>query len=140
MTKSVGTQRPPRRSGFSLIEVMVAMTILSIVLMSLAKFATIIAVRGRDNDLVAKRTAALQLEANKFGAVPFSALANWPVADQTITRGNFTYTRKLSIAAPSSNRYTVKIVVVPVSAPTRADSVLLDRTLPPAGTPLCVGC
>ena len=129
-----------KRRGFSLIEVMVAMTILSIALVSLAKLATIVAVRGRDNDLLARRTAALQLEANKFGAVPFSALANWPVANQTITRGNFTYTRKLSIAAPSSNQYTVKIVVVPASAPARADSVLLDRTLPPAGTPLCVGC
>jgi prepilin-type N-terminal cleavage/methylation domain-containing protein len=65
--------RPSR--GFSLVEVMVAMTLLSIILVVLAKFATIIAVRGRGNDLAAKRTSALRLEANKFGAAPFSTLA-----------------------------------------------------------------
>jgi len=128
------------RRGFSLIEVMVAMTILSIALMSLAKLATMIAVRGRDNDLIAKRTAALQLEANKFGAVPFSALANWSTANQTITRANFTYTRKLTITAASSTRYTIKIVIVPSTATTRPDSITFDRTLPPTGSPLCVGC
>ncbi|MDB4875245.1 MAG: hypothetical protein JWM41_1691 [Gemmatimonadetes bacterium] len=135
-----GTPSRTRRSGFSLIEVMVAMTILSIVLMSLAKFAIVIAVRGRDNGLVANRTAALQLEANKFGAAPFSALATWSTTDQVITRGNFTYTRKLTVSKASSTRYTIKVVVVPSADATRRDSVMLDRTLPPAGTPLCVGC
>jgi prepilin-type N-terminal cleavage/methylation domain-containing protein len=127
-------------TGFSLIEVVAAMTILSIVLMSLAKFATIIALRGRGNDLVAMRTAALQLEANKFGALPFSILSTWPSADVSVTHGNFSYTRKLTISPASANRYTIKIVVVPSSNPARRDSVILDRTLPPAGTPLCVGC
>jgi prepilin-type N-terminal cleavage/methylation domain-containing protein len=128
------------RRGFSLIEVVVAMTILSIALMSLAKLATMIAVRGRDNDVIARRTAALQLEANKFGAVPFSTLANWSTADQTFTRGGFTYTRKLTITPMSSTRYTIKIVVVPSNDTKRVDSVTFDRTLPPSGSPLCVGC
>lgn len=132
--------RPRRRRGFSLIEVMVAMTILSIVLMTLAKFALVIAVRGRGNDLAARRTAALQLESNKFGAMPFTTITTWPTVDRTATLGNFTYTRKLTITAQSSTRYTIKIVVVPQSDATKQDSVTLDRTLPPNGTPLCVGC
>jgi len=128
------------RRGFSLIEVVVAMTILSIALVSLAKLATVIAVRGRDNDLLAHRTAALQLEANKFGAVPFSKLASWSTADQSFTRGGFTYTRKLTITPVSSSRYTITIVVIPSTDATRSQSVTLDRTLPPSGSPLCVGC
>ena len=128
------------RRGFSLIEVMVAMTILSIVLLSLGKLATAAAVRGRTNDLVIKRMAALQLEANKFGAVPFSALSTWSTANLTVTRGNFTYTRKLTITAASANHYTIKIVVVPSTDTTRRDSVMFDRSLPPSGSPLCVGC
>jgi prepilin-type N-terminal cleavage/methylation domain-containing protein len=130
--------RPSR--GFSLVEVMVAMTLLSIILVVLAKFATIIAVRGRGNDLTAKRTSALRLEANKFGAAPFSTLANWSTADKTITQGDFTYTRRLTITSQSATRYSIKIIVIPSSDATRTDSVLMDRTQPPAGTPLCVGC
>ncbi|MGH7617252.1 MAG: type IV pilus modification PilV family protein, partial [Gemmatimonadaceae bacterium] len=128
------------RSGFSLIEVMVAMTLLSIVLLNLAQVTTALSLRGRNNDLYAKRTASLQLESNKFGAVPFADIASWPTADQTVTRGNFTYTRKLTITTQSSARYTIKIVVVPALDATKKDSIIIDRTLPPSGSPLCTGC
>jgi prepilin-type N-terminal cleavage/methylation domain-containing protein len=131
--------RPRSRRGFSLIEVMVAMTLLAIILTVLAKFATIIAVRGRGNDLTTKRTSALQLEANKLGAAPFSTLATWSTANRTITQGDFTYTRRLTITSQSATRYSIKIIVVPSSDATRPDSILLDRTQP-GGSPLCVGC
>jgi prepilin-type N-terminal cleavage/methylation domain-containing protein len=127
------------RKGFSLIEVMVAMTVLSLVLLQLAKVTTALALRGRTSDLVAKRVASLQLEANKFGAVPYSRLANWSVADQTITRGNFTYTRHLVITKVSNTRYSVKIVVTPTLDATKKDSVMIDRTQPPQSS-LCTGC
>lgn len=127
------------RKGFSLIEVMVAMTILSLVLLSLAKVTTAIALRSRTNDILAKRTASLQLEANKFGAVPFSSLAGWSTTDQTITRGNFTYTRHLVMSPVSTTRYSVKIVVTPSADPTKKDSVMIERTLPPTTSPLCTG-
>ena len=129
-----------RRTGFSLIELMVAMSILSITLMSLAKFSTVIMLRARGNDLVTKRTAALQLEANKFAAVPYSTLSGWSTANKTFTRGDFTYTRRLTISAASSTRYTIKVVVIPSSDATRKDSITIDRTLPPTGSVLCVGC
>ena len=127
------------RKGFSLIEVMVAMTVLSLVLLQLAKVTTALALRGRTSDLVAKRVASLQLETNKFGAVPYSRLANWSVADQTITRGNFTYTRHLVITKVSNTRYSVKIVVTPTLDATKKDSVMIDRTQPPQSS-LCTGC
>ena len=128
------------RKGFSLIEVIVAMTLLAIVLMSLAKLSVMVAVRGRGNDLVAKRTAVLQLESNKLGAVPYATLATWPTTTATLTLGNFTYTRKMAIANTSSNRYSIKIIVIPSSDTTKKDSVTLDRTLPATKTVLCKGC
>ena len=79
------------------------MTILSLVLLNLAKVTTAIAMRSRTNDILAKRTASLQLEANKFGAVPFSSLAGWSTTDQTVTRGNFTYKRHLVMSPVSTN-------------------------------------
>jgi prepilin-type N-terminal cleavage/methylation domain-containing protein len=131
------------RKGFSLIEVLVAMSVLSLVLLSLAKVTTALALRGRDNDLLAKRSASLQLEANKFGAVPYDKLATWSTADTVLTRGNFTYKRHLVITKVATfiNRYSVKIVITPALDSTKKDSVMLDRGKPPSSTPLClVGC
>ena len=52
------------RRGFSLIEVMVSLTLLAIVVMSLARVSTVISIRARSTDVVAKRMAVLQMEAN----------------------------------------------------------------------------
>ena len=128
------------RTGFSLIEVMVAMTVFSLVLLSLAKVTTALALRGRTSDVVAKRNAALALEANKFGAMPYTRLAAWSSSVATVTRGSFSYTRQLTLTRMSSNRYTVKIMIIPTSDPTKVESVMLDRTQPPQNS-LCVsGC
>lgn len=128
------------REGFTLIEVMVALTLLSIILLSFADAATAVAVRGRTNDLVAKRTAALQGEANKFATVPFSSLASWSTSDQSFTKGNFTYTRRLSITALASNRDSIKITIVPATDTTKKDFVVLFRTKPTSSSLLCSSC
>ena len=130
------------RRGFTLVEVMVAVVMLAIVVVSVARGSTAISITGRTNDVKAKRTAALMLEANKFGAVPYATLATWPTTDLTVTNGDFTYTRKLTITSQntSNTRYTIKIVVVPSIAPSVKDSVIFDRTLAPSTSPLCVGC
>ena len=128
------------RKGFSLIEVIVAMTLLAIVLMSLARMSLEVAVRGRGTDLFAKRTAVLQLESNKLGAVPYSTLSTWSTTTKTLTLGDFTYKRRMAIANTGSNRYSIKIIVIPMSDTTKKDSVTLDRTLPATRTPLCTGC
>lgn len=130
------------RRGFSLIEVMVAVIMLAIVVTSLARASTVVSLLGRTNGIVASRTAALQLEANKFGAVPFTSLATWSTSDQTFTRGDFTYTRKLTITSQNATntRYLIKIVVVPSTDATKKDSLSFERTQPPTGSPLCSGC
>lgn len=128
------------RRGFSLIEVMVALTLMSVVLVSVAKIGVALTTNGRLNDIATKRNAVLQLEANKFGAVPFASLAGWSTADRSLSQGGFDYTRRLSITKVSSQRYTVTITVIPTLDPSKKESVAFDRTLPSSGTPLCVGC
>jgi len=128
------------RKGFSLIEVMVAMTVLSIVMMSLAKIGVAVAVKGRTNDLVAKRNAALQLEANKLGTVPFANLGTWSTTTRAFTLGGFTYTRRTTISSMNMYRYAVKVVVIPTLDPTKKDSVMFERTKPPVTSVLCTTC
>ena len=119
---------------------MVAMTVLSIVIMSLAKIGVAVAVKGRTNDLVAKRNAALQLEANKLGTVPFANLGTWSTTTKAFTLGGFTYTRRTTISSMNMYRYAVKVVVIPTLDPTKKDSVMFERTKPPATSVLCTTC
>jgi hypothetical protein len=117
------------------------MTMLSIVLLSLAKLSTGVGKSGRTNGLIAKRSAVLQLEANKFDALPFDTLANFSTGTTTdSTLKPFVYKRRLTITKPAATRYTIKIVVLPTSDTTKKDSITFERTRPPAGSPLCVGC
>jgi prepilin-type N-terminal cleavage/methylation domain-containing protein len=135
--QSAAPRRP--RGGFSLAEILMAMTLLSVVLLSLARVSMVVSERGRDNDLLAKRNAALTQEANKFGAMDFATLSAFSTANETITSGDFTYTRRLTITPTGTKRLRVIVVVVPSTDPSRVDSVIIDRSKS-AGSPLCVGC
>ena len=128
------------REGFTLIETMVAMTMFAVVMLGMAQMSAAVAVKGRTNDVVAKRNAVLQLEANKFGAAPFASLATWSTSNRTLTHGTFSYTRRLTITATASTRYTVKVVVIPTVDASKTDSVIIERSLPPGSSPLCTGC
>jgi prepilin-type N-terminal cleavage/methylation domain-containing protein len=128
---------PTPRRGFSLIEVMVAVTLMGIVLMSLGKVAAVSSQRGRTNDLLAKRTFALQQQANLLGSLPYANLAGLPTS-KSYTAGDFTFTRRLTITA-TTQRTTIRVVVVPSADTMRKDSVTVERN-GGSGSPLCQGC
>lgn len=135
-----GAPHSPRsRRGFSLIEIIVAMTILAVVLLSLSGLAVGAAKRAANNDLALKRDAALQLEASKLGAMPYATLGTMSTADATFTNDGFTYTRQMTRTA-GTNRYTIVLTIVPALDPTKTATVTFDRANPPSSTPLCVGC
>ena len=136
-------RRLKSRAGFSLTEILVAMTLLSVILMSLARVTFQMAASSRTNDLIAKRNATLIEEANKFNAMQFAALASVSEADATYTFGDFKFTRRLEITDVSTSHRTIKIVIVPwiggVATESKKDSVFVTRTQS-TGSPLCVGC
>jgi prepilin-type N-terminal cleavage/methylation domain-containing protein len=132
------SRRSGLKRGFSLTEVIMAMTLLSVVLLSLAKMSFVLSQRSRANDTLAKRNAVLMQEANKFSAMPYASLAGFSNGSTTVTQGDFTFTRTLTITA-NTDRKDVKIVITPSKEPTKKDSVTIYRTLPP-GSPLCTGC
>jgi Tfp pilus assembly protein PilV len=132
--------RPPR--GISVIEIMIALTVLGVVMMSLGKLSVMVSMRGRTNELVASRTFAMQQQSNKFSSMPIDSVRTFPTVAQTLTSGSFSYIRRLAITQPVAgvSRYVVKIVIVPLSDTTKKDSLMIDRALPPGNTVLCGGC
>ena len=141
MTLRVRSRRP--KAGFSLIEVLVALTLLSVILMSLARVTFQMAASGRFAETSAKRNAALIEEANKFNAMPFDSLATVSTTTKDLTFGDFKFQRRLTVTTNSTTWKTVKIVITPyiggVLTTSKKDSVFVTRTKP-AGSPLCTTC
>ena len=130
-----------KRDGFSLVEVLVAMGMLSILMMGLARATFQMAAASKSNDTVAKRTAVLIQEANKYNAMPFAQLVS--ISPTVLTFGDFKFQRTVTVTQTTTSRYTVKIVIVPyianVLTASKKDSVFVFRTNPP-GSPLCTTC
>jgi prepilin-type N-terminal cleavage/methylation domain-containing protein len=126
-----------RRAGFSIIELLVAITILGIALSSLARLTVTVSQRGRSNDLAAKRTFVLQQQANLVGAIPYVRLASLP-ASKSFGGTDFPFTRRVTITT-GSQYSTIRVVIVPSRDTIRKDSLVINRSNP-AGSPLCQGC
>ena len=134
------TRHTSARSGFSLIEVLISMTILAVVLSSLAGLSFLVAKRGRNNELTTKRNFVLQQQANRLGAMSATNLATEGSSTETMTVEGFSFTRQITITPIGTNRWQIKVKITPTDDPTRPDSVIFDRTRPATGTPLCTVC
>jgi prepilin-type N-terminal cleavage/methylation domain-containing protein len=127
------------RRGFTLIEVLVALILLGVTLSSVAWLSVLVSSRGRRTDLAAQRAAALQQQVSWLGGIPFTRIDSVATGTSSVTAGSFSYTRKIRITSPATNRRTITIVITPTADQTMKDSVMFDRGNPPTN-PLCVGC
>jgi prepilin-type N-terminal cleavage/methylation domain-containing protein len=133
------------KKGFSLIEVLVALTLLSIIFMGLARVSFQMAASARNNSTIAKRTAVIIQEANKFNAMSFSSLLAFNNTSVDLTYGDVKFQRRMTVTAQQSmsTRYLVKIVITPYIGTTLTtslkDSTWVYRSNPP-GSPLCTSC
>jgi prepilin-type N-terminal cleavage/methylation domain-containing protein len=134
------TRRPRRRAGFSLVEVIMALTMLAVAMMLLARLSYLVSQNGYKSGLVAKRNAALAQEAARLGVMTFTQIAAQSTAPTLVLAEDFTYNRRLTITKTTANRYTIKVVVAPQASEFKADSVTFNRTRPASGSPLCTAC
>jgi prepilin-type N-terminal cleavage/methylation domain-containing protein len=132
---------PRKRSGLSLIEVLVATMVLSITMTFVGHISTGIAQSSRKSDVVAKRTLAMQQQSNIIGALPFTSLtATVLPATKTLTTGDFTYVRKISLTTagtPSTGQNaTIVITIVPQTG-IASDTLLTESLTMYRSSPLC---
>jgi prepilin-type N-terminal cleavage/methylation domain-containing protein len=134
-------QAPTRaRAGLSVIEIMVAMTVLGIVIALAGRLTFAVTQYGRLNDLKTKRSYAMAQQTNFVGALPYASLTpSLLPATKTFTTGDFSYTRRVAVAA-GVNSKTIVITIVPNTAfpndTLHKETATIVRTVPPCGTVL----
>jgi prepilin-type N-terminal cleavage/methylation domain-containing protein len=133
------------RKGLSLIEVMVAVMILSIMMAFVGHISSSVAQANRRSEVIAKRTFAMQQQSNIIGAMPYSSItATLLPASKTMSLGDFTYLRRVTltttgtVAAGFSTAITITIVPqtgIP-SDTLLQESLSMIRSAPNCGTVL----
>jgi hypothetical protein len=131
------------RSGVSLIEIIVAMTLLVTVLGSLSVLTTRTVKRSRDLDIGSARTFVLMQQTNRFSSLPYDSIPSYAPRIDTIRTGRFHYERRLSYTqgTTGSEYRTLKIMLKPVIEDTvranqKPDSLLFQRAKTYDRTPL----
>jgi prepilin-type N-terminal cleavage/methylation domain-containing protein len=124
------------RDGVSLVEVIVAISLLSIVLTSLAGLSFTAA---RQTVTVAGgnyRHAVLTQEVNRLTAMPFAGLAAENGNCVNVAGGTFPHRRCITVTPISAVRAQVTVIVQPGVPGVRPDTIVVERTRPPVGNPL----
>jgi prepilin-type N-terminal cleavage/methylation domain-containing protein len=129
-----------RRAGFSLIEVIVAMSLIAVVTIMLATMAVAAGRRGHLVELSTKRNLALAQQAGRIEAMPFTDVSKLTSSTTQMLIGDFSFNRVLTVTKTGVQRYTIKIVIRPIAAEFKPDSITIDRARPASGTPLCTTC
>jgi type II secretory pathway component PulJ len=125
------------RSGLSVLEIVVALTLFGTVTVAMGGLSLVVARRAEANDVFTKRTGILQQQMNWLQAMPYDSLVK-KGGTVEVTDGPFPHTREVTIESNGS-RTRVIVKVIPTRAPDRAETIRFDRAKPTT-SPLCKEC
>jgi prepilin-type N-terminal cleavage/methylation domain-containing protein len=129
-----------RNRGFTLVEVLVSMSVLSLGLALLGTLLVRSARQATAASSVVYENAALTKEIGRLGAMPFAALAAGTTCT-TVTAHPMPHQICTTITATNTKRKTIKVKVTPSGNPyLKADSTMFERSIsgnvvPPLSTP-----
>ena len=137
----VRTPRRRPRSGMTLIEVVVACTLLAVTLTSFTALSLKMAARNRRNMYLEQRTATLLQEVNRVESMPYDSLATYLKTDSTkVGNGYYVWEYTIdpdSVSTTGKSRYKkIKITITPRLDPTYTQSTTVRRAKPPYVNPL----
>ena len=124
-----------RRGGVTLVEVLVAVSLLSISLLALARVSPLMNTYGRKNDVRMNRNYVLQQQADRIMAMPDSLITNTAITGslvtgtKTLTIQGFKWQRTITVTT-SGSMQKILLVMKPLSVPSSLqtpDSLTLWR-------------
>jgi prepilin-type N-terminal cleavage/methylation domain-containing protein len=121
-------KRAVPRTGFALIEVIIAMFILSVVMSSLGVLMVQVAKGSFKSVGGAYRNGVLLQEVSRLEALPFDSLAVGTTT-ATVTALPYPHTRQVTITSQAINVKRIKLVITPSIAVYKRDSTIFTRTL-----------
>ena len=113
-SRSRGAARRTRRAGVSLIEVLVAVSLLSLSLLALARISPMLSEYGRRNAVVLNRAYVLQQQGDRLLAIPYDSLARVTTGATTLTLQGQRWKRTITMTDSASMKKIV-LVVQPLS-------------------------
>lgn len=122
------------RRGVSLIEVMVAVTLLGMMATVHTVVTLRFAVRNRVAAVGVNRSAAVSTATGLYSTMAYSSLASNTGCVTISTIPNYRHQRCVTLTAPTANITRVQIIITPVNTVFRPDTVLVDRARPPTGS------
>ena len=123
-------QPAARRDGLTLIEIVVAMMILSVVIVTLAGLTFQTARRVLTSQGIDQRQTVLQQQANMIAAVPYDSLGNFTGC--TTVTSPFPYSRCVTMTTPAANIRRMTVIVTPTMGSTWApDTIQIDKAKAP---------
>lgn len=113
--------------GFSLIEMLVAITLLALCLIGVAQVTFVMARRAYSNSGGQARGAILSQQVNQFAAMPFDSLKG-KAGTVTVNKPPMPYTRKITVDSLSPTLARVTIIITPTNTIFRPDTMVLQRS------------
>jgi prepilin-type N-terminal cleavage/methylation domain-containing protein len=141
-SRTPGVARPQNREprkGFVLVEVIVAMVLLAVAISSLAGLVWSVSKSGIRTTGDAYKNGVLMHEVNRLVGLPYDSV-HVGTQSYSVTSLPYKHTRVVTVAEPVPNVKTVKIVITPVNATYKKDSVSFTRTKARTSKVLCVTC
>lgn len=117
------------QAGFSLVELLVAITLLSLVLVSVAQLNVALARRFYALSGGAARGAVVAQQVNQFTAMPFDSLKS-KAGTITVNKPPLPYTRRVTVDSLSPQLRRVTIVITPLNRVFAPDTLVLQRSKP----------
>jgi prepilin-type N-terminal cleavage/methylation domain-containing protein len=117
------------QAGFTLVEIVVAMVLLSLVLLGVAQLTFILARGTATVAGGAARGGILAQQVNQFAAMPFDSLKG-KAGTVTVNKPPLPYTRTITVDSLSPKLRRVTIVVTPLNPVFKPDTLVIQRTKP----------
>ena len=125
------------REGLSLVELLAAITLLGLVLASVAGLSVEAAQRAEVLSGQGRRQAAMAEEINRLTAIPFTQLATGTTC-RSYSNPGFQHTRCVTVNFINTMNRWIQVIVTPTQPGLGPDTVVFVRANPPTLNPLSI--